>query len=156
MSLRQPAYRHDEWLWPVLLVAPAGMAFGAGVLWVIDGAAAWPPILLLALLAAGMALLFGRLRIELDARTLHWQFGFLGWPRWQVALDEIAAVDRSEVRWTEGAGVRRTAEGPLYRALAPTAVRLRLHDGRRIRLGTPEPQRLIAFLEPRLARVPPR
>lgn len=156
MSLRHPAYQHDEWLWPVLLVAPAGMAFGAGVLWTLEGAAAWPLIVLMATLAAVVALLFGRLRIESDARTLRWQFGFLGWPGWQLALDDVIAVERAKARFSEGAGIRRTAEGPLYRALAPTVVRLHLRDGRRLRLGTPEPQRLIAFLEPRLGGAPPR
>lgn len=152
MSLRHPAYRYDEWLWPVTVFAPLGTAAGVVVLWWLDGTTAWPLMLLLALVMAGVVSCFARFRIELDAHTLRWHFGLLGWPSWQVAMAEIVGVEPARASWLEGAGSRRTRDGMLYRAIADTTVRLTLRDGRRIRLGTNEPQRLIAFIEPRLSR----
>ncbi len=110
-------------------------ALGAGLL------AALPLLLLLAL---------GRLVIELDGTALHWRFGWLGWPRWQVALADIVAVEKTLTPAAAGSGIRTTREGRLYNVtIGGSAVALTLRDGRRILLGTAEPEKLAAFIEAR-------
>jgi hypothetical protein len=129
--------------------------------------------------------LLGRLVIELRGPRLHWSLGFVGWPHWQVALADIASLERTQLptlklRCTVGAvgrlGLHVARSGiaangharagiPLVAALrgrsgnrvfnasiGGPALKLTLHDGRSITLGTPEPERLAAFLS---ARMPP-
>ena len=104
------------------------------------------------LLATGIAVvaLFGRLVIEVDGGAVRWRFGYLGWPRWSLALTDIVGVERASCTWLEGQGIRRTREGWLYNAGGSGTVRLTLHDGRRLRLGSAEPERLAAFIAARL------
>lgn len=110
-------------------------ALGAGLM------AAVPLVLLLVL---------GRLVIELDGTALRWSFGWLGWPRWQVALADIVAVEKTRTPAAAGSGIRSTRQSRLYNVtIGGPAVALTLRDGRRVLLGTPEPERLAAFIEAR-------
>ena len=95
-------------------------------------------------------LLLGRLTIQVDAQRVRWHFGFLGWPRWSVALADIAHVEATQLRWWEGQGIRFTFDGRLYNVASGGAVRLTLHDGKRIRLGSDEPERLAAWIGHRI------
>lgn len=156
---RSQASRSDElvWrevqpMWTLLIVLPVvalGLAWTAGwhsgVLSLESGlTSAVLPVF--AVLWLGL----GRLVTEVRGDALVWRFGWLGWPRWRVPLDEIVAVEPARSRALEGWGIRLTGEGMLYNAHGLQAVRLTLRGGRRLRLGTREPQRLIQALRPRL------
>jgi hypothetical protein len=80
--------------------------------------------------------------------TLHWSFGYLGWPAWQLPLHEIARMDAGRTSVWRGAGIRGTlGQDRLYTVtVGGTALRLALHGGRSVTLGTPEPERLEAAL----------
>ena len=149
--MRTPAYSHSQAMWALPLVTLPGVGIGAATAL----AAAQPedaPWLVAVFVAIPLAILlaFGRLRIELDARQLEWQFGFLGLPRWKIELADVAAVEVVRTTWADGWGIRRGREGWLYNAAGFGAVRLRLRDGRSIRLGSDEPERLAAFVAARL------
>jgi hypothetical protein len=135
------------------------------VLWVLM----LPVLAMLALLyalnrdgAAGAALAFGalltlapmpflgRLTVEVSAEALSWRFGWLGWPRWSVALQDIERVEIAKTSGLEGVGIQRTREGWLYNARSGPALRVLLRNGRSLRIGSDEPARLAAFIEARL------
>lgn len=101
-------------------------------------------VLLLALL------LLGRLVTEVRSDRLVWHFGWLAWPRWQLRFEEIERVELTRNRALEGLGIRITASGWLYNAHGLSALRLTLRNGRQLRLGTQQSQRLLQALEPRL------
>lgn len=113
--------------------------------------AGMPVATLLLVAGSGLAalLLLGRLVVQLDDQGLSWRYGFLGWPRWRVALGDIAAVEKHRLTGISS-GIRRTQHGREYTAGGRHAVRLTLHDGRRIVLGSDDPERLAAMIASRL------
>lgn len=149
------AYRHVQnysTLWIILLLTAAvtaGVALATGPLDLSNTALLSLPVLLAALL------LLGRLVIELDAQQLRWHFGYVGWPRWQLALADIRQVQRSHAPASAGSGIKGGKGKRLFNVtLGGPAVLLTLHNGHTVMLGTPEPERLAAFIEARLP--PPR
>ncbi|HRD97825.1 MAG TPA: hypothetical protein PLA97_15655 [Rubrivivax sp.] len=109
----------------------------------------WASALTLALTLAPL-LLLGRLVIELRGGTLHWRYGYMGWPRWHVALEEIV-----EIKLARGpsahAGIQFNGRQRVFTAsLGSPAVELTLRNGRRVLLGSPEPDRLARFIHARL------
>lgn len=102
-----------------------------------------------------LPLLLGRLLTEVRGDALVWRFGWLGWPRWRLPLDEIVAVEPARSSPLEGWGIRFTNQGMLYNAHGLQAVRLTLRSGRQLRLGSAEPARLIQALQPRIGRPAP-
>ena len=147
-----PAYDHLQYLPMPALVLPLAapvlsMALAGPAL-----AEALPAIALAATVALLALLLMGRLRVRLDAQQLQWDFGWLSVPRWRLALADVAAVEVGRSRWYEGWGINRTRQGMLYNVRGFGAVRLQLRDGRVIRLGSDEPERLCAYLQARLPR----
>lgn len=150
--MHMPSYSHSQSmksLW--LIVTASALLISVTVARLPAGDPVWPlaPILLghVALL-----LVFGSLTIELDAHMIEWRFGLLGKPRWRMPLDNIASVELARTSWLEGWGIRHTREGMLYNAHGFGAIRLRLKNGRSLRLGSDEPEHLKTFLE---ARLPP-
>ena len=144
-----PSYRHVQPFTVLWMLLPLTFGITLWTVWMTHDV----PALELALLAGlPLALLLGlgRLVIELDGPALRWRFGWLGWPRWQVALSDIVAVEKTRAPATAGSGIRTTRQGRLYNvAIGGPAVALALRDGRRILLGTPEPEKLAAFIEAR-------
>lgn len=101
-------------------------------------------------LPAAVLLLLGRLVIELRGPRLHWRFGYLGWPRWSVAIDDIERIEQTRSRALQGAGIKGLGSKRLYNvSLGGPALQLSMRDGRTILLGTPEPERLRSFIEAR-------
>ena len=94
----------------------------------------------------------GRMVIELQAQQLRWHWGFLGWPRWQLRLDRIARIERLQrASWLQS-GIQFAGRSRVFMpGFGGPALRLHLDDGRFITLGTPEPERLAALIEARLA-----
>jgi hypothetical protein len=100
---------------------------------------------------AGALLCLGRLVIEIDGPLLRWHFGYVGWPRWQVPLADIVQVQVTQTRALQGSGIKGSSANRLYNVtIAGPAVLLVLRDGRRVTLGSPEAERLAAFIQARL------
>lgn len=145
-----PAYRSTQtygMLWIILLLTagcllPAVAAAGGRESLASAG--------LLAVLNLGGLLLLGRLVITVDDQAVRWQFGYVGWPAWHIPLREVAGVEPA--RTTRfGSGIKGSGKHRHFSvAMGSPAVRLHLHDGRSITLGTPEPERLKAFIHRRL------
>lgn len=96
--------------------------------------------------------MFGHLQIKLDRDSLQWQFGFLGWPKWNLRVQEIRHVEVCETHWYEGKGIRFTREGMLYNAAGRGAVRIVKNDGTRLRLGSDEPEVLCERIKAAMAQ----
>jgi hypothetical protein len=138
-------------LWVVLLLAAVATGVAAGL---SRDPGAGRVIALLWLCDAAVVLLFGRLVVEVRGRTLHWRFGFLGRPRWQLAVNDIVQMQVTRLSAWRGAGIKGMRRHRIYNAsVGGTALKLTLRDGREISLGSSEPERLRAFIEARRAPV---
>lgn len=92
-----------------------------------------------------VALLFYALTVEIDATHLRFRFG-VGLIRKRIPLAEIAAVQPVRNSWLYGWGIHRTPHGWLYNVSGWEAVEITLTSGKRLRLGTDEPRRLVQAL----------
>lgn len=104
------------------------------------------------LLVAVVVINFNRLTITVDADTglVEAAFGW-GWPRKQIALDEITSVDLVRNKWWYGYGVRRIPQGWMFNVWGQDAVELCRSTGRPFRLGTDEPVELAAAISAAVA-----
>jgi hypothetical protein len=141
-------YRHAQ-LFTALWVALPATAFVVSVLaWRQRDAALLGTLVLTWVLCVSVLLLAGRLTIVLRGDVLHWTFGYVGWPRWQIGVNEIARTDVGRPSAWRGAGAKGLGNNRLYNvSIGGPALQLTMHDGRRITLGTPEPDRLEAALK---------
>ena len=142
-------YHHTQTGWvtlgATLLILPV-VAFG----WA-QGDSAPATIGLVAV--ALMALFFGTLTIDIDDARLLIRFG-IGLVRKTIALNKIRAYASVRNPWYYGWGIRVMPHGTLYNVSGLSAVELLLDNGRRVRVGTDEPQALVRALEV-ATRVPP-
>jgi len=99
-----------------------------------------------------MAILFLALTVTMASLTVTVEGGWLevrfgrGPIRRRIALADIRAVRRVRNRWLYGWGIRLTPHGWLWNIAGLDAVELDLEGGRRFRIGTDEPDALIAAL----------
>ena len=148
--MEHPVYVEKQWLkllWIILpistllLVVVQMKYLGPGML----GIKLAVPLVHLLLLV-----LLGALTISVDASHLRWHFGLIGYPSWKIALSDIASVEASTTSMMEGYGIKFTSKGMLYNASGKTAVLVVLRNGKTLRLGTQDPQRLLSYITPRL------
>lgn len=129
------------------------IAVGAAVL---PWATGWPPDVRLAGAALGaLFLVLGScvqsLRIADGGGKLLVEFGPVPLFRRSVRYGDLEAVRVSRLSWFEGAGIHYVPGGGWLWALGGrSCVELWLTRGRRLRLGTDDPQGLAAFLAARL------
>lgn len=158
---RRRRSRNDELVWresqPAWLIYPIVAGSALFIVKVHEsvaasGSSALPPIVFALTTCALIPLLLGRLVTEVRGDSLRWHYGWLGWPRWRVDLDDIVAMEPARSTWIEGWGIRFTGEGMLYNSFGTHAVRLRLRDGRRLRLGSQQVPRLLQVLGSRIGQ----
>src|SRR5437879_7367125 len=94
-------------------------------------------VVLVVLLSA--AFLFGSLTTEVDERRFTFWFG-PGVMRRSFALSQIESCTPVTNPWWYGRGIHWTPYGWLYNVAGGGAVQLTLSDGRRLRVGTVEPE----------------
>jgi hypothetical protein len=151
--MRTPSYERVQilWsLWILMAVTSGGLLALAQVGTHRDAQAAVVLVIVGIAVPCATLIFLGRFVVALDQHHLTWRFGYLGFPRWQVAMDEITAVEPVRTTWLDGWGIHRTKEGWLYNASGFGAVRIIMRDGRQLRLGSDEPQRLAAFIHERI------
>lgn len=136
-------YRHRQF--GTMLVA----LLGGTVIGVLLAAyhTGWHPLALAVLsIPALVLLLFHSLTVEVTDETVHVHFG-PGLASFDFALRDIESVTAVRNPWYYGWGIRITPHGWLYNVSGLDAVELRLRSGRRVRIGTDEPQRLAEAIE---------
>ena len=147
------AYRHLQTytvLWVILLATGMLASFVISLEQAAGSGEGLAGLLIMAASLGGSLLCLGRLVIEVRADELRWSFGYVGWPNGSVPL---AAVARLEVTRSDvfGSGIKGPARHRRYTVtMGGPALRLHLLDGRSVTLGTPEPQRLAAFVQARM------
>ncbi len=106
----------------------------------IDESAMIGFILLAVLILVG--LLFGALTVSLDAEYIKISFG-IGVVKKKYPLAPIVRYEEVKNKWWYGFGIRLTPHGWLYNVSGLQAVEIEFENGKKIRIGTDEPQTLI-------------
>ena len=137
-----PGYHHTQVGWQVYGVCvPLVCAFLYGV-----GVQDAQTFSLVLTITAVAFLLFGWLTVGVDERRLFIKFG-IGLIRRSISLNTIRGIAPITNRWWYGWGIRFTPHGMLYNVSGFRAVELLLDGGRRVRIGTDEPDALIHALQ---------
>ena len=97
-----------------------------------------------------MLVAFSNLQVVVDDEALVLRFkpGFVSR---RLPLSEIESCAVVSNRWYWGWGVRLTPHGTLYNVGGSRAVEVRLQSGRRVRVGSDEPERLAEAVRAGLA-----
>ena len=88
---------------------------------------------------------FTSLTVEVTATHLVWSFGPGVW-RNAIPLATIATATAETNKWWWGWGIHRTPRGWLYNVAGLKAVEVSTRDGRRVRIGSDEPERLASVI----------
>ena len=105
----------------------------------------WVSGLILAILATCLVL-FSTLTVEIDEEAIEVWFG-TGLIRKRIPLKEITSCRVVRHPWYYGWGIRLTPHGWLYRVSGLDAVELHLENGKKLHVGTDEPEELWQALE---------
>jgi hypothetical protein len=92
-----------------------------------------------------LTLVFGRLSVDVALDHLRVAFG-AGWPAKTVPFADVVSATAVRNRWWYGWGIRWIPRGRLWNVWGLDAVELELGNGRRFRIGTDEPDELLAAL----------
>lgn len=137
-----PEYRHTQAGWQVY-----GVLIPLALFLMYTLITREPAVFGILVLIWGVVIaLFGWLTVDINARRMLISFG-VGLIRRTISLDTIQGFAPVRNRWWYGWGVRFTPHGILYNVSGLKAVELLLHDGRRVRVGTDEPEALARALQ---------
>ena len=142
-------YGHTQtayWPWVAALVGIVVLAIVFGASDNFDGSNLAILLVLLLVVAAGFV--FARLTVTVDPVSVVAAFG-VGWPRRQIAVGDIVAVRTVRNSWWYGWGLRKIPGGWMYNVSGYDAIELELRSGKVFRIGTDEPDALLAALPQR-------
>lgn len=125
------------------MVVRGALLVGAGVTAGLSTLIPTPPAILVgaAVVLVGCAYVFSSLTVQVTDERLRWHFG-AGFFRREIPLAAILSAEPTRTGWLDGWGIHRGRRGMLYNVSGFQALALTLRDGRRILLGTDEPERL--------------
>ena len=144
-------YRHPrraglEWWLSVVVIVAAAFVVEA---W-FNGVKLMMVVAVLMLLIVGpVFVVLSRLTIEVDDLALRAFFG-RGRPRKTVILAETQSAQAVRNRWWFGFGIWWIPRGNVWTVWGFDAVEIGLSSGRALRIGTDEPEALLAALEGRV------
>ena len=139
-------YRHTQIGWVLL----AALAAGAGVVVFAAAKTQWGTAASLVLtLLIVVAVLFCTLTVRINGGLIECRYG-PGLFRKYIPLATVRGVRPVRTAWYQGWGIRLTSDGWLFNVSGLDAVEVELADGKRIRVGTDEPQVLAAAIRRRL------
>jgi hypothetical protein len=118
-----------------------GLAWGVAVRDDLGGGFWFFQAAMLLLLVVG--LVAARLTVVVDARAVTASFGW-GWPRRCIERSEIETAVHVRNSWWHGWGVRKVSRGWMYNNAGRDAIELSLRSGRVFRVGTDQPDELLA------------
>ncbi|MEN0067941.1 MAG: hypothetical protein AAGA48_37775 [Myxococcota bacterium] len=120
------------------------VAMPVGFVLAIDGH--WSEVGVLVGTLVTYGILVGMLTVLIDDRALELRLG-IGLIRRRIPLDTIVSVDAGRHGWWWlGPGAHWTPSGWLWHAAGSRAIKLTLADGRRLRVGTDEPDHLVVAI----------
>ena len=138
-------YRHTQigWTLIVLVVAAVMAELSIVALSEPQGTLALALSGALVAIVAVMLALFSTLTVAVDDRAVRLWFG-LGSLRRAVMLTDVTAARKVRNQWYAGWGVRIISGGRLYSVGGLDAVELEMDNGRVVRVGTDQPDALLA------------
>lgn len=89
--------------------------------------------------------LFGSLTVAIGGGIINWWFGPGFWKK-GVSVADVTSAEAVRNQWWWGWGIRYYGKGWLYNVSGLDAVEITLETGKRIRLGTDEPEALVAAI----------
>jgi hypothetical protein len=101
----------------------------------------WFVVLVLCIMVFMLAIC-STLTVAVDKKTLTICYGPVRLIRKEWQLDEIVSATVVTNPWYYGYGLRWTPHGPLYNVSGPYAVEILLQSGKKVRIGTDEPETL--------------
>lgn len=90
--------------------------------------------------------LFHSLTVRVSQNEISLSFG-IGVIQKSFLTDEIESVAAEQNRWYHGLGIKKISGGWLFNVSGFDAVELRMRNGRLYRIGTDQPQELLAAIE---------
>jgi hypothetical protein len=121
----------------MLVISAAAFAFG---IWSISASGGILSLLIL-LLAAALAVLFSSMKVSVDSERISLTMG-AGIVRKTVPLSQVVSAQTVRNPWYWGWGIRWYPGGWLYNVSGLDAVELELKGGRKLRIGSDEPEKL--------------
>jgi hypothetical protein len=112
-----------------------------------------PAAIMLFAVVALLAVAFSTLTIIVDDTHLRWHFTF-GLIRGQIALGDISQCRTVRNPWYYGWGIHLFPGGVLYNVSGFKAVEISRRNGRRVRIGTDEPEVLCRVIDSRPRGLP--
>jgi hypothetical protein len=98
-------------------------------------------------LVVGAVAMGSRMHVHVDETEVVASFAW-GWPRRVIPMADIVAVDVVRNAWWMGWGLRWIPNGSMYNVWGRDAVELELVTGRVFRIGTDDPEGLLAAISP--------
>ena len=120
--------------------------FGAIVLASINEGSGAIALALSALSVAGIVALFHSLTVHVSGEEIALSFG-IGLIRKRFLIKTVKTASIVQNRWYHGWGIKRIKGGWLYNVGGWDAVEIQLENGRKNRIGTDEPEALLAAIE---------
>lgn len=143
-------YRHTQ-IGYLLIAVLGGALIGMGAL---AGATGWPIVSLLVVAVLALCLFtFSTLTVIITDTALEFHFSARLLGR-RLNLDAIHSERIVRNPWYYGWGIHATPEGWVYNVSGVKAVEVTLRDGRRYRIGTDEPDEMVARLRAAMQRLP--
>ncbi len=104
------------------------------------------PLAAIVMMAAFLLALFHSLTVRVSRNEIALSFG-IGLVRKHFLTKDIQTVATVRNRWYNGWGIRKIRRGWLFNVTGWDAVEIQLVNGRRYRIGTDEPEELLAAIE---------
>jgi hypothetical protein len=117
------------------------LGVGVAVAWSLSAVSARNGLLIPLVILALVSVNFASLTVVVEPGSLRFWLG-PGLVRRSFPLDQVASCEVVTNPWYTGWGIRRLPSGWLYNVSGYQAVELLMHDGRRVRVGTDEPDTL--------------
>jgi hypothetical protein len=138
-------YKHTQIGWVILtMTALIILVVGYGA---VKSPTPFPAVTGIILLI--VLFLFGSLTVVGENDKLTFYFG-LGVVRKRIRYDEINSVEKVRNSWYCGWGIRWYGRGWLYNVSGLDAIEFVLTNGKQLRIGTDEPDRLLMFLRSKI------
>lgn len=149
--VEETRYSHSQNASPLMILLLVGSLSLVILLPIVMGGAAraatgWVPLGITAVLLFGTLLVFGRLQIHITATEVKWHFGF-GLPKFSLPLSEITSARIVASPRLYGYGIRVIPNGMLFNVSGTKGVELVKANRQVVRLGTDEPEALLAAIE---------
>lgn len=111
-----------------------------------DFANAFPEVGVFFIVPVLILALFHGLTVRVSSDWIDLSFG-IGIIRKRIAIKDIESSSDVKNRWYYGWGIRRIQSGWMFNVSGLDAVEVKLGNGRRFRIGTDEPGRLLKAIE---------